>query len=115
MSYNDTRKHPDYSGVIPDKVDRSKGISITFDAGTVLNADSVTVAFGVDTNLNYIWSKTFAANAGKVNIPAADLSSLPADRYGIIILPFTYTIKNFGGNPYAFIRSKEITRSVTVK
>jgi hypothetical protein len=115
MVYNDTRKHPDYTGPMPKVCDRSKGFSMTFDASNVSNADSVTVGFGSDTTQQYFVSKTYAANAGTITISPSDLSKLNPDIYGLDIVAFTRTIQYFGGNPYEFVREKRVVRYITVK
>lgn len=115
MTYNDTRKHPDYTGPVPDVIERVKGLTMTFDISNVTNADSVTIAFGVDSMNRYLFSKTFASNVGVATITPQELSTLTAGEYGIIIAPFTYSTRYFANNPYAFIREKRIERYAILK
>ncbi len=115
MQYADTRKQPLYTGPIPVSGSKAAGLSFNFNSSNVSYADSVTVGFGVDSLNQLIFSKTFAANAGAVTISAAELAKLPTEDMGLEIIPFTYTVKYFGGNPYAFIRNSRYVRTFTLK
>jgi hypothetical protein len=114
MAYNDSKKNPDYIGHIPTITERKNGLTFTFDATTVLNADSVTVIYNYDSITHQGISRTFSANAGTVTISRKDIEPLDPDIHVVQIVPFSYSIQYFGGNPYAFIREKEIDRGIIV-
>lgn len=73
MTLGLSNRFSQYLGPVPTIIDRSKGLSFTFDANTVKYSDSVYVAISAG---NKLIVKRYSAYAGTVTIPAEELSEL---------------------------------------
>ena len=106
---------PSYTGTIPAFVDKNNGLNLLLDTSTVKGADSVRIY--IDDGGNNIVQKTFAANAGSVQIPSSDLMVLNNvnNLTGYLgIYPYCGKLKAFSQKAFYFIRENRRGQSVNI-
>ncbi|MBL7682430.1 MAG: hypothetical protein JNK00_03630 [Flavipsychrobacter sp.] len=114
FSYTHTATFPDYSGTVPSSVTKASGLSFSFNSSTLSGADSVIVVIAAGSTTI---TKTYAANAGTVNISASDLSALPtvSDNTGIIeVCPYRWIFNTINGKKYVFIKEQAVVKNINI-
>jgi hypothetical protein len=120
ISFNQSGGFPAYSGTLPWVVSKSIGISFTFNASTVSNADSVYVVLTAinDTGNIISYNQSFGATQGDVTITGSDFNYLPScsiTQGHLTIIPYRYTTAAFGDKKFVFVKQAEISHSVSIQ
>lgn len=114
FTYNHSGSFPKFTGTVPSSLALSSGLSFTFNSSTTTGSDSVIVVVAAGSKS---FTKTFAANAGTVNITATDLAGFPTvtDNTGLIeVCPYKVLLNTINGKQYAFVKEQAIVRNVNI-
>jgi hypothetical protein len=115
ISYKHGANFPQYTGEVPTSITKANGLSFTFNASNVKNADSVYVFIAASDGKTFM--KAFAPDAGTVNITASELSGLTTNSNNsafLEVIPVTYTVQNISGKRYAFIKEQACVKNVNI-
>ena len=108
-------KFPRYSGEYPALIRRSEGLTLTFDASTLIYTDSVFVAISAGDKLII---KRYGAKAGTVTIPPDELTPLqkcPSHKPGYLQISLAdCTILPWYGRPTVVIKASLEIRHVLI-
>lgn len=111
MSLNDGA-FPDFVGMLPADIDRSKDLILTFNSSTVMNADFVTVEILSGQSK---FDKFYSATAGAITIPSSELKQIPETESGSLnITVYTRHIKNFGGKDFIFLKVRSVMHALEI-
>lgn len=114
ISYTNSSGFPAYSGTLPSSITKANGISFTFNAGSVSNADSVYVLVASGSNSVL---KHYSATQGSITITSADLSGLATVSNNTALLevcPFHVDLKTYGSKQYAFVKEQAVVQAINI-
>lgn len=117
FTYNYTTPYPSFSGVLPDSMDKTAGVTFNLQ----LNAtDSVIIQiWGDNTSSNGMVTKTFPPNQTSFSFSPAEVENIStSDFYNanntIVITTFNHTVQTFSGNTFYFCKTSEYAGGIWV-
>jgi hypothetical protein len=106
FSFNFPEAYPTVIGSVPDSIDKSQGVTFNFTFG---GADSVFIVVGSDAMGQPI-GKGFPSSSVSQSFTASELAniytstSIGYETY-VMVYAHNYTVQNFGGKDFAFVKT----------
>lgn len=119
FSYDYKAAFPAYTGDIPVSVTKASGLVLIIDTNVVHHADSVFVI--VADSAGKLVYKNVSSRAGTVWFTPTELSGLgnsglqSAEHAWLKIFPYSYTVGEFGGKKFAFVKEQELWQAITIQ
>jgi hypothetical protein len=111
FSYNDTHPYPSYTAM-PDTVYRASGFTFPFNSTAAPATDSLVIEVDTGGGMPYVKG---VSGGGGITLSSAELSAMKSDSTIIVLHAAAKTDQVFGGQRFAFIKTRVYYKTVYIK